>query len=248
MDSPNFRVPAWSTYTLPRRGNVVLLQLSFADVLAGRYALLDHQRRQKRLESGQQLTGADADSSSDSESDREYTLPGGQGEYAAEAREYHLRPRPLRIPLADITPIPEVVTAADLDSLGYAHLPAISPRIFVDLDDRVNAVFLGPPVERAAWESTIRSANKSMKIASAHLDRARLDVDGIRSGITYDAVLKRPRSVERSENHNLHNMVVLAALRYSAAIQDITSFQNAAFQMVAPEAWRDAREAIDAVV
>ncbi|KAJ7430101.1 hypothetical protein B0H11DRAFT_1943740 [Mycena galericulata] len=220
MDSPNFWVPAWSMYTLPHRGKLVLLQLSFAEILAGQYRLLDHQRRQRRLDSGDQLTGADGESSSESESDRDYTLPGGGSpDYSAGPHEYHLRPRPPHVPLADITPIPEIVTAVDLDKLG--------PRIFVDLDDRVGAVFLGPPVKRTAWEHTIRSANKSMRVASAHLDRARLATDGIRSGITYDTALKRPRSIERAENHNLTNMVVLAALRYSHAIQDITSFQNA---------------------
>ncbi|KAJ7470064.1 hypothetical protein B0H11DRAFT_1920223 [Mycena galericulata] len=240
MDSPNFWVPAWSMYTLPHRGKLVLLQLSFAEILAGQYRLLDHQRRQRRLDSGDQLTGADGESSSESESDRDYTLPGGGSpDYSAGPHEYHLRPRPPHVPLADITPIPEIVTAVDLDKLG--------PRIFVDLDDRVGAVFLGPPVKRTAWEHTIRSANKSMRVASAHLDRARLATDGIRSGITYDTALKRPRSIERAENHNLTNMVVLAALRYSHAIQDITSFQNAAFQQIAPRAWSDARQAIDAV-
>ncbi|KAJ7498213.1 hypothetical protein B0H11DRAFT_2226349 [Mycena galericulata] len=245
MDSPNFRVPAWSTFTLPRRGKVVLFQLSFAEMLEGKYALLDRQRRIMRLDAGQELTGADAESSSESESDRDYTLPGGQSEYSTAPRRFHLRPR---IPLADITPVPEVIRPADLDALGFERVTWDDPRIFVDVDDRVSAVFLGPPVQRAAWEEAIRQANKIMRISSAHLDRARLASDGIRSGVTYDQGLQRPRSIERAENHNLQNMVVLAALRYSRAIQDITSFQNAALKKIAPDAWSDARLAIDAVV
>jgi hypothetical protein len=104
-------------------------------------------------------------------------------------------------------------------------------------------MFIGPPTERTLWENTIIEANNIMRIASAHLDRAKLEGDSIRSGIEYDAVLKvsailraaerrklilrqRPRSIDR--RHNLSNMVVLAALRYSPTIQEITSFQNGA--------------------
>ncbi|KAJ7848686.1 hypothetical protein B0H13DRAFT_1574532, partial [Mycena leptocephala] len=48
--------------------------------------------------------------------------------------------------------------------------------------------------------------------------------------------------------HNLSNMVVLAALRYSPAIQEITSFQNALLRAIAPRLWEDTSRVIDAVV
>ncbi|KAJ7437062.1 hypothetical protein B0H11DRAFT_2255625 [Mycena galericulata] len=248
MDSANFRVPAWSHYTLPRRGQVVALQHSFVDIFQGEYTFLDRQRRNMRLDLGEELTPGD-ESSSASESDSEYTLPGGgQSRYRSEFHEYDLRPRVRRLPLADITPTAEGVTVADLDALGFRRVTWDDPRVFADLDDRVVCVFIGPPVQRTAWEATIRSASQIMRVASLQLDCARLPADSIRSGITYDTTLKRPRNIERMQNHNLQNMVVLAALRYTPAIQEITSFQNAALKQAAPRLWRDARRVIDAVV
>ncbi|KAJ7431197.1 hypothetical protein B0H11DRAFT_2262220 [Mycena galericulata] len=248
MDSANFRVPAWSHYTLPRRGRVVPLQHSFIEMLRAEYALLDRQRRNMQLDAGEELTPGD-ESSSSSESDSEYTLPGGgQSRYLLESRQYDFRPRVSRLPLADITVMPEVITPADLDLLGFQRVTWDDPRLFVDLDDRVACLFVGPPTQRTEWEASIRSASQIMRVASLQLDRARLATDAIRSGVTYDRTLQRPRNVERMENHNLQNMVVLAGLRYSPSIQAITSYQNAVLKQAAPRLWNDARRVIDAVV
>ncbi|KAJ6477914.1 hypothetical protein C8R47DRAFT_1219816 [Mycena vitilis] len=253
--------PAWSKYTVPRRGALVPLQQSLADLLTAELVFLERQRRnvlaakmdeeRRRLNPSalplvpQPLT---EDEDSD-ETDTEYTLPRGQP-VAYPRAQYVLRSRPPRAPLADLTPIPEVVSGAHLDSLGFEriHLDDL-PTIFVDLEDRVAGIRIASPCQSARWENTINNASNAMRIASAHLDRAKLPGDSIRSGIAYDDELHasvRPRRIDRM--HTLGNMVVLASLRYSPAIQDITSFQNAMFRDVAPRAWSDHREVIDEVV
>ncbi|KAJ7444060.1 hypothetical protein B0H11DRAFT_1931231 [Mycena galericulata] len=121
------------------------------------------------------------------------------------------------------------------------------PRVLADEEERIGGIFIGPPHQRSNWEQTIREANSIMRIARANLDFANLEeTDYIRSGITYDKVLKRPRRIDR--RYNLNNIVVLAALRNSRAIQDITSFQNAILEGVAPRLWRDNHRVIDAIV
>lgn len=52
--------------------------------------------------------------------------------------------------------------------------------------NRIGAIFIGPPVQRSRWSKTIVEAANIMRVASAHLDRARIDDDTIRSGIVYD--------------------------------------------------------------
>ncbi|KAJ6450235.1 hypothetical protein C8R47DRAFT_1084496 [Mycena vitilis] len=246
--------PPWSTHTIPPRGSVISLEHSFKQILAAEYALVDRQRRNilagelDRL-SRSQMLGALATQdfpdpeSSESESEDEFTPPVSR--YSTEYREYVLRPR-IRVPLADITPRPDVFQASDLLALGFREVDWNMPRVFADLENRIGGVFIGPPVEQAEWEKTIVGANRLMRIASAHLDRAMLLNDSIRSGITYDHSLKRPQSIDRT--HNLNNMVVLAALRYSKPIQDITSFQNAMLHAVAPRVWNEDRQVIDAVL
>ncbi|KAJ6454920.1 hypothetical protein C8R47DRAFT_1082910 [Mycena vitilis] len=247
-------LPTWSTYTIPSRADDIFLQQSFMQKLAAELAYVDRQRRNILVEdldpslrrqklsllSQQDLPESD---SSDSESDDEFTPRVSR--YSTEYRPYQLRPPAPRRPLADITPMFELFTPAHLDALGFRKIKWDQPQVFADLHDRIGAVFIGPPVQRARWDKTITEASRIMRIASAHLDRAMLDDDSICSGITYDAGLKRPRSLDR--RHNLTNMVVLAALRYSPAIQEITSFQNAAVQGFAPRLWNETREVIDAV-
>ncbi|KAJ7511251.1 hypothetical protein B0H11DRAFT_2215090 [Mycena galericulata] len=256
-------VPASSTYTIPRRGNVVPLQQSFVDLLVAEFSVIDRQRRilagevRPILREGRNWladTGhlvivegpINEDESSASESDSEYTLP--HSSYDLSYREYHFRPRPARIPLADITPVPDVFTAEFVvDRLGFRRVEWEEPRVLADEEERIGGIFIGPPHQRSNWELTIREANTIMKIAKAHLDFANLEEpDYIRSGIAYDKVLKRPRRIDR--RYNLNNIVVLAALRNSRAIQDITSFQNAILEGVAPRLWSDNQRVIDAVV
>ncbi|KAJ6475021.1 hypothetical protein C8R47DRAFT_1220846 [Mycena vitilis] len=252
-------LPSWSRFTIPPRGEVVPLQQSLGDLIAAEIAFLERQRRNIRaseLDEKRRQRNPSAppvvaepltEDEESEESDSEYTLPRGQPADYSPPKAYYLRPRPPRPPLADLTPIPEIVNGAHLDSLGFERVElADIPRIFVDPEDRIAGVFIGPPVQRGRWENTIIEATNTMRIARAHLDRARLPGDSIRSGIEYDINLKRPRRIDRA--HNLGNMVVLASLRYSSAIQDITSFQNAMFRDAAPRAWSENREVIDAVV
>ncbi|KAJ7506188.1 hypothetical protein B0H11DRAFT_1904083 [Mycena galericulata] len=254
MGSPEF-LPAWSSYTIPHRGQVVPLQQSLSEILAAEYALQDRQYRNQILDDIERQANifgikidpppSEFDSSDSEEDDKEYTLPGGQSDYNWGFSEHYLRPRPPRVLLADITPIPQSLTREEVDSLGFRVVQWDDPRVFADLEDRISAFFIGPPVQRTEWQGTIHQANNNMRVAHAHLDRSRIDDDTLRSGISYDHGLKRPRSIDRQ--HNLNNMVVLAALRYSPALQNITSFQNAMLKQVAPRLWEDARRVVDAV-
>ncbi|KAJ7026088.1 hypothetical protein C8F04DRAFT_1190894 [Mycena alexandri] len=252
-------LPTWSRYTVPRRGEIVPLQQSFVDILASELRFRQRQRhnlelecmRLDRQEKGEvvektpvgMLSLSESDSDSEDETDLDYTLPGG-GPIETGVREYLLRPRP-RPPLADITPIPPVHTESSIAALGFRAVNCDQMRIFADVNSRIGGVFF-PPVDNNLWDETIRRAAHTMWVASLHLDRARLDGDSIRSGIDYDPNLKRPRRIDRQ--HTLSNLVVLATLRYSPAIQEITSFQNAMLHQVAPRLWADANEAIEEVI
>ncbi|KAJ7781729.1 hypothetical protein DFH07DRAFT_949424 [Mycena maculata] len=151
---------------------------------------------------------------------------------------------PPHVLLADITPVPSLLTQTDLDELGFY------PQVFQDPDGHIAAIFVGLPAQCQDWERTTGHANTIMRIARSELDSGCLpgDGDGIKSGIAYDTGLKHPRTISLAESHSLHNLVVLAALRYSPAIQDITLFQNAVLKQVAPCVWCDARRVIDVVV
>ncbi|KAJ7665824.1 hypothetical protein DFH06DRAFT_1127028 [Mycena polygramma] len=192
--------PPWSTHSIPFRGAVVRLEQSFSQILAAELAVIDRQRRNilaGELEKSarqtmlgllsQQDLPSDA-AESESSSEDEFTPRPSR--YSTEYREFQLRPRPPRIPLADITPIPDLLVPADLHILGFRQMNWNEPGISADLQDRVGAVFIGPPADHARWEKTILEANRIMRVAQAHLDRAALEDDSIRSGITYDPTLK----------------------------------------------------------
>ncbi|KAJ7675664.1 hypothetical protein DFH06DRAFT_1317826 [Mycena polygramma] len=249
--------PAWSNYRIPNRREIVRLERSFADILAGEYAVLERRRRNilagelekaLRQQDGStptvEITPLTEDEESD-EGDTDYILP--HGGIDLPVKEYRLRPRLSRVPLADITPAQDIVTGQYLVSaLGFRRVEWNGPGLFVDSQGRIGAVFLGPPVQSDRWATWISSANNAMRIASAHLNRARLSGDTIRSGFAYDPVLQRPRQIDRA--YDLTNIVVLAALRYSPAIQEITSFQNAMLRDVAPRLWEHFRDVVDSVL
>ncbi|KAJ7733850.1 hypothetical protein DFH07DRAFT_967817 [Mycena maculata] len=248
-------VPLWSSYTISPRTQVIPLQMSFVDRLASQYVFIDRQRRnilagesEKLEREGRNFEGRTTEplsESSSSESDSEYTLPGGG--YVRKPRVYNLCPRP-RPALADITPIPETITADFLvEKLGFRRVRWEEPRVFADLEERIGAVFVGPPHQRQRWESSVRKANVVIRMARASIDHANLDTHNyLRGGITHDPTAKRPRRIDRC--YTMHNIAALASLRNSRAVQDITSFQNAVLQGIAPRAWSDTRSIIDAVV
>lgn len=111
-------LPINLTYDLPRRGKIVPLAHSYVDLINGAYALLDRQHVNSAPDEKKMLT-----ETSDSESDREYTLPHGQSSYKGGFSEFQPRPRPPRVPLADITPKPQVFDSTHLvDSLGFQRV------------------------------------------------------------------------------------------------------------------------------
>ncbi|KAJ7173528.1 hypothetical protein C8R46DRAFT_1215457 [Mycena filopes] len=246
--------PPWSQYTVRRRVDIVHLQQSYVNILEAELTFRQRQRRNQALEDRRldELDGVfltshydiPDDSGSEDESDTDYTLPGG-GPINTAVRGYVLRPR-IRPPLADITPIPPVFTAESIEALGFRTVRCDETCLLADLEDRIGGFFFGPPCEHARWMDNIRLAGRAMYEASADLNCARLDGDSIRSGIEYDPVLQRPRKIDRAQD--MDNIMVVACLRCSTAVQKITSYQNALMHEVAPRLWADAEGVIQEIL
>jgi hypothetical protein len=62
-----------------------------------------------------------------------------------------------------------------------------SPRAFVDIVDRIDAFFIGPPTERQVWEQTIIDATHVMQRVGRDLDRQGIKGDILRGGFQYAA-------------------------------------------------------------
>ncbi|KAJ6489353.1 hypothetical protein C8R47DRAFT_1215699 [Mycena vitilis] len=157
---------------------------------------------------------------------------------------YPLHRRPLSPPQEDSpAAFSDVLSVAHLEMMGFKKIGWDDPRAFVDLHDRIGAFFIGPPRERTRWENTIMAATDVLRQVGATLDP--LDDNTLRGGFKHS-----PNGVERPQNftNTDANLVALAVLRHSEPIQEITSFQNAMLEQLAPELWACANQAIDAVM
>ncbi|KAJ7689071.1 hypothetical protein B0H14DRAFT_3532976 [Mycena olivaceomarginata] len=101
------------------------------------------------------------------------------------------------------------------ESLGFREIKWDDPRAFVDLQSRIGAFFIGPPEERTTWERTIIDATSDMHRARAYFERKPGNDATLRSGISFDADLGRPKNIPNS----IENVLTLAELRHSKAIQ-----------------------------
>ncbi|KAJ7017743.1 hypothetical protein C8F04DRAFT_1278925 [Mycena alexandri] len=146
------------------------------------------------------------------------------------------------VALADLSPIPKILTTEHLRALNFSTIKWDEPRPFTDVANRIGAFFVGPPAERTTWERTIIQASSEMYDAraciAAHGHRV------LRSGVSYSAGFGRPCNIPTTEDSQL----TLAHLRHSKAIQDITSYQNAMLQTIAPRLWNLGRETVDTIL
>ncbi|KAJ7040185.1 hypothetical protein C8F04DRAFT_1178280 [Mycena alexandri] len=154
-----------------------------------------------------------------------------------------LRSRALPHPcaLAGLSPVPKILSVGHMRALGFDSIKWDEPRAFTDVTDRIGGFFISPPTQRTTWERTIIEASNEMHQARAHMTAA--DGDLLRSGVTYNTGFGRPCNIRNKAENQLN----LALLRHSKAIQDITSFQNAMLQAIAPRLWDQGRETADKI-
>ncbi|KAJ7102964.1 hypothetical protein C8R43DRAFT_1141086 [Mycena crocata] len=255
--------PPSSTYTLPRRGKVVPFDFQLVDIIE---AELENSDRCKlvlapyhiaisaglaqNLDLGEVTDTDSADGESamatDTESESDYV----PSEADAEGFISHFSPNRLRrrrppSPLDDISPMPDVFNSTHLSFLGFCSIRWDDPRVFVDLKDRIGGFFIRTPTQRRAWENSILEATSILTRAHHDLDRTGIKDDTLSAGFRFAA-----NGVQRPQNipNNDRNRVILAELRASPAIQDITSLQNSMLQYLAPRAWTSAHETINTVM
>ncbi|KAJ6464306.1 hypothetical protein C8R47DRAFT_1079682 [Mycena vitilis] len=156
----------------------------------------------------------------------------------------HFSPYPLHqrelSPLQAMTSIPDTVSVAHLEMIGFKKIVWDDPRPFVDLQDRIGAFFLGPPHQRTKWETAIMATTDAMR--SVRHSLGPIPDETLRGGFKHGA-----KGVENFTYPDSH-LVALAKLRHSAGVQEITSFQNAALKELAPELWAAANKDIDTVM
>ncbi|KAJ6464313.1 hypothetical protein C8R47DRAFT_1079688 [Mycena vitilis] len=228
--------PPWSTHTLPPRGKAIPLDLELVDLIG------------KELKNSDRRSIVEAPFRTAAYALRYLPSPLPTAEWS-EGFISHFSPYPLhrRVPssLAELTVIPDVLDVGHLKMLGFTLIEWDDPRAFVDLEDRIDAFFIGPPRERTQWERTIIDATHAMERARRDFDRRGIDDHTLHTGFKNGA-----KGVQRPQNFLNHdrNTVILAELRHSVPIQEIISFQNAAMQTVAPEIWGCANTAIETVM
>ncbi|KAJ7701958.1 hypothetical protein B0H17DRAFT_1128161 [Mycena rosella] len=248
--------PPWTPYTLPRRGSLVLFPFNLVDLLEEeleiihcRQSLEESAAMDKDLSDDSMISAGDE---FDNEADLDY-LPSPERKTTIDQYfrpKEHFNPHNLRPWMYWPDPLPQVllpciITSSQFRSLGFRRINWDDPRAFFDLNSHIGAFFIGPPVQRTAWERTIIRANEDMADVIPYFDTVRAVDDTLRTGITYDPNgLQRPENIPNTED----NIINLAVLRLSEAIQEITSFQNAMLKHVAPRLWASANETIEALI
>ncbi|KAJ7041931.1 hypothetical protein C8F04DRAFT_1252413 [Mycena alexandri] len=157
-----------------------------------------------------------------------------------------LRARAPALPavLQGMHPVPKYLSRGHMSELGFRLIKWDEPRAFSDMCDRIGCFFIGPPLERSAWEKNTIAATNLMHEVRQVFERTPGDDSVLSDGVTYSAYRGRPVRIKNTFN----NMVALAVLRSSPAIQQITSYQNAMLQTVAPRMWDTANKTVDAIV
>ncbi|KAJ7169141.1 hypothetical protein C8R43DRAFT_1121030 [Mycena crocata] len=255
-------VPPWSAHTLPGRGKLVLSSFDLVDLLEDELRITDcrHANSTRRLiremqEKYLKLDSPPTDTDSSNDEDWDGSMSSGsesgeEFESMSPSLEQHIttinpRLRGAPSPLVPLVPCPDVFTGAHLLALGFREIKWDDPRAFVDLQNRIGAFFIGPPVARLAWERAVIDAGNELQEARVHFKSPREGaIDTLRSGFEYNARFERPTNIEMDPD----NMVTLAQLRYSPSIQTITSFQNAMLKDIAPRLWQSANATIETLL
>ncbi|KAJ7768839.1 hypothetical protein B0H16DRAFT_1452767 [Mycena metata] len=160
-------------------------------------------------------------------------------------------PSPPKIDV-DVNPFPDSFRPAHLESLKFQSIRwNEQPGPFVDLHDRICAMYIGGPVEASDWERSIIQAGQEMLSARATLQKfgeSQKLPNCLSGGHQYGGCRgNRPQNIHGFRPGSTEQ-VVLAILRHSVDIQAITSFQNAALQKMAPRAWASAHTKLQTLV
>ncbi|KAJ7695520.1 hypothetical protein B0H16DRAFT_1485301 [Mycena metata] len=154
-------------------------------------------------------------------------------------------------PDIDLHPFPDSFTPGHLRSLNFDFLKWNDQQgPFVDLYDRIGAMYIGSPAETLEWQRCIIQAGQDVLSARSTLQHfgENKQVHSIASGLQYGGPGgSRPQNMCTHRAIDVEH-VVLALLRHSDNIQAITSFQNAALQAVAPRAWSAANEVLQTIL
>ncbi|KAJ7138993.1 hypothetical protein C8R44DRAFT_867165 [Mycena epipterygia] len=267
--------PTWSRYSLPGRGKLVLLDIDLVEVLNNELAnnevlevleaLVGSDMEDAAISAPWSDDQDDAISDAGSDDISEYK----PSSLVQTTLDQYFSPRKLRprvppspcpspaiivspspspppggIAACPIVPCPDLFTGSHMKAMGFRRIKWDDPQAFVDLKDRIGAVFVGPLVQRTEWERTVVQATNDMSDARRFFQGTETD-DTLRVGITYKANGRsRPETIPNSEE----DCMTLAALRYSSAIQEVASFQNAMLKLIAPRLWATANKTIEAVL
>ncbi|KAJ6458990.1 hypothetical protein C8R45DRAFT_1109694 [Mycena sanguinolenta] len=191
----------------------------------------------------------DSDSDEEDITDRDYRCPESKSYVYAFPAQWILHSLRPRVPISalnvlHIDPIPDILTPAHLLFLGFEEIGSDEPRPFLDVGARIAAFFIGPPTQRLHWEHTVIQATNDMTEAHIYFERQPGDDNTLHDGIRYNSCLGRPSNTRNTTE----NILTLAGLRLSSAVQDIVSFQNAMLEQIAPRLWMSANETINAIV
>ncbi|KAJ7631464.1 hypothetical protein DFH06DRAFT_1140695 [Mycena polygramma] len=139
--------PAWSTYTPPPRGSAISVPYTFVKIIEEEEKNSDRRRVIEGLFTT--LSAAPA--------------PAGWGEgFISHFSPYPLNRRPPSS-LRELSPQPDVFTAAHIDILKFRRLKLTAPLAFMDPDKRIGSIALGHPEQSTQWQATIMEATDIMQ-------------------------------------------------------------------------------------
>ncbi|KAJ7021075.1 hypothetical protein C8F04DRAFT_1274144 [Mycena alexandri] len=150
------------------------------------------------------------------------------------------------------SPFPDTFTRGHLRAMNFTQMQReYELAAFVDLEDRVGAMYIGSPAQTLEWQRAVIQGGHDMLQAfeCIQIDRAPSapPPESIAAGIQCRGLRGgRPQNVQGPVVSMEH--VAVALLRSSPTIQTIASFQNSALRQVAPRAWSGANQAIEAVL
>ncbi|KAJ7035480.1 hypothetical protein C8F04DRAFT_1259024 [Mycena alexandri] len=239
-------VPPRSIFTLPRRGKVAEIERDIVDALRAEY----REAARGRNAAAVALTDPDQeDGAPDNDSDAEAISSDSDDDMASISS---VSDDKMSLIDVDVNPFPDSFRPAHLEPLKFQSIRwNEQPGPFVDLQDRICAMYIGGPVEASDWERSIIQAGQKMLSARATLEEfgeSQKPPKCLSGGLQY-------RGCRGNRPQNMHEFkpvsteqVVLAILRHSVDIQAITSFQNAALQKIAPRAWASAHTKLQTLV
>ncbi|KAJ7983077.1 hypothetical protein DFH06DRAFT_977728 [Mycena polygramma] len=120
----------------------------------------------------------------------------------------------------------------------HTHAPFFSPTPLVDKRGRIIGVLVESPRENTDWNAVVAAATAAIDRVKPHVDYERLPMHGntphsLRRGIEYYG-WGATSQAQNLKHTSTDNLVELQSLQESAAIRDISRWQNTVHQRFAP--------------